>query len=99
MVERLKKEREENERRWARMLEEELVRKQFEERKKLEVKAFQQLVRAANRWKEAEIIREYIDQKERAALTANSIGEEMTAWLFGPEIRSIGTILCVVSSG
>jgi len=81
MAERLKKEREENERRWARMREEELIRKQFEERKKLEVKAFQQLVRAANRWKEAQIIREYIDQKEREALTANSIGEEMTAWL------------------
>lgn len=81
MAERIKKEREENERRWARMREEERIRKEFEERKKLEIKSFQQLTRAAGRWKEAQVMREYIDQREREALMANSLDEELTAWL------------------
>ncbi|WP_353720761.1 hypothetical protein [Dyadobacter sp. 676] len=81
LAERLKKEREENEKRWAKMREEERIRKEFEERKKLEIKSFQQLVKAASRWKEAQVIREYINQKEQKARDANSLNEEMTAWL------------------
>lgn len=74
MAERLKKEQEENERRWAKMREEERIRKEFGERKKLEIKSFQQLVKEARRWKEAQMIREYVDQK-RDAFSENTMSE------------------------
>ena len=60
MAQGLKSEREESEKRLARWREEERIRKEFEERKKLEVKSFQQLIRAASRWKQAQVIREYL---------------------------------------
>lgn len=81
MGERLTKEQEEREERWAKMAEKERIRKEREQRKKLEVKSFQQLARDASRWKECQMIREYIDQKERNALAENDSSEEIMAWL------------------
>lgn len=81
MAERVKTAREELERWWARMSEEKAVKKQREERKQLEIKSFQQLVRDAGRWKESEIVREYINKKERQALDEGGMTDELSAWI------------------
>lgn len=81
MALRVKSEKEESQRRRARMEQEEKIRKQLEERKRLEVKSFQQLARSAGRWKEAQMIREYIDYKGRDALAENKMSEELAAWI------------------
>jgi len=46
------------------MAEKERINKERAQRKKLEVKSFQQLAKDASRWKECRIIRNYINQKE-----------------------------------
>lgn len=81
MAQRLRRKREENERMVARIKEEERIRKQRDERKKLEIRSFRQLAKDASRWKEAQIIREYLNQREHDALDENIMTEEMTAWL------------------
>jgi hypothetical protein len=81
MGEHLRKEHEEWEKRRARMAEEKRIRNEREQRKKLEIKSFQQLARDASRWKESQVLREYIDQRERDALAENNMSEEMAAWL------------------
>lgn len=81
MGEHLKKEHEEWARRRAKMADEERVRKEREQRIKLEIKSFRQLANDASRWKESQLLREYIDQRERDALAENNMSEEMIAWL------------------
>ncbi|TLV00349.1 hypothetical protein FEN17_12700 [Dyadobacter luticola] len=81
MGEHLRKEHEEWEKRRARMAEEERIKNEREQKKKLEIKSFRQLARDASRWKESQVLREYIDQRERDALAENNMSEEMTAWL------------------
>jgi hypothetical protein len=44
-------------------------------------KAFSQLIKQAARWKECQVIREYINQKESDALRDGNLTEQMIAWL------------------
>lgn len=81
MGEHLRKEKEEWQIRRAKMAEDEKIRKEREQRIKLEIKSFRQLARDASRWKESQVVREYIDHRERDALAENDMSEEMTAWL------------------
>jgi hypothetical protein len=81
MGEHLKKENEEWEKRRAKKAEEERIRNEHEQRKKLEIKSFRQLAWDSSRWKESQVLREYIDQRERDALAENNMSEEMTVWL------------------
>ncbi|WAC12996.1 hypothetical protein [Dyadobacter pollutisoli] len=81
MGEHLKNEKEKWQIWRAKMAEEERVRKELEERKKLEIKSFRRLAKDASRWKESQMMREYIDQREHDALAENNMSEEMIAWL------------------
>lgn len=81
MGEHLRKEKEEWQIQRAKMAEEEKIREEREQRIKLEIKSFRQLARDASRWKESQVIREYIDHRERDALAENDVSDEMTAWL------------------
>lgn len=73
---------EEEKKRWRKKYEEERrIEKELADRKQKELGVFQQPLSESHRWKEAETLREYIDQIDQKAISGNSLTEEMQSWL------------------
>ncbi|SCB87243.1 hypothetical protein GA0116948_101603 [Chitinophaga costaii] len=79
--ERFKIERAEQKRWHDKFEEERRIKKEIADRKKTEFSLFRQLLKDSRRWKDAAILREYIDQIERSTMAEGNITEEMTVWL------------------
>lgn len=96
------KERLEREERWRIRDEEERMEKQLKLRKQNELSSFKDLLHSARRWKEANLIREYIAEVKKVATEQNAMSEqfeERLTWAakkadwYDPFIESIDELL------
>lgn len=57
------------------------VEKEISDRKKLELSLFKQMLKDSRRWKEAKLLREYINQIEQKAIAEGRLTEDIREWV------------------
>jgi hypothetical protein len=81
LAHKLKIERLENEERNRRYREQEQIKKEFAERKKLELESLKKVLKDSRRLNEVTALRHYIDQVEQKAISDKALTEEIIQWL------------------